>query len=141
MRKHFNVILMTVILFGFLIGGNIGVSIALRYAQTHYGFSNLIPSILYIVVPLIGGIILGLEQLLRNRVLATTWKVNWLRLLYLGIPSLFFATYILFCFMFGLKLPPLKITTEFLREPAFICLNAFILGYIVLTSLYKEDCE
>jgi hypothetical protein len=140
MRKHLNIILMALFLFGILIAGNIGVTIALRYAQTHYGFSSLIPYLLYIVVSLIGGIILGLEPLLKNRTSAGPWKVNWLRMLYLGIPALFFAVYLLFCFILGLKLLPLQTTTEFIREPAFISLNAFILGYIIITSFYKEDC-
>jgi drug/metabolite transporter (DMT)-like permease len=126
-------------LFGILIAGNIGVTIASRYAQTHYDFSNLIPYFLYIVVSLIGGIILGLEPLLKNRTSAAPWKVDWLRILYLGVPALFFAVYLVLCFIFGLKMLPLKITTIFITEPAFISLNAFILGYIIITSFYKED--
>ncbi|OAA90026.1 hypothetical protein [Clostridium ljungdahlii] len=97
---------------------------------------GLITFILYAVI----GFLIGLEYFLNEKDKNGTWKVNLPKLILIGLPSLYFSSYvfIFYCpvsFIRNVLIQPIEF---FLRvNTNLISIFQLLFGYVVITSLYK----
>lgn len=81
------------------------------------------------------GVLFGLEHLVREIKKDGLWKVNLYKLVFLGVPALYFAI--------GSMPLTYNVLADFLRilltyqGLKFFHLSATILGYVIMTSFYK----
>ena len=93
-----------------------------------------------LLIFLLFGLLLGLEHLVCEAVKKGKWHVNLPRLILLGLPSLLFGFYF---DLYYTNIPFLRLLAHFL--PAFLAqfavfeqLSILLLGYIVVTSFYRD---
>ncbi|WP_096156409.1 MULTISPECIES: hypothetical protein [Bacillus] len=115
----------------------IGLTYQKHIIQTGMYSFNMYPAIIYtITFPIVMGMLLRLPKWLTESKNNATWKVNWPKLLAVGIPTLFITL-----------VPLLYFTESAAKIPFmahFIHLNdttipGLILGYIILDSIKKEN--
>lgn len=86
------------------------------------------------------GFLIGLEYFLKEKRKGGRWKVNVPKLILMGLPSLYFSLYafILYFpvpFVINILIQPIEF---FLRSNiTFMDIFQLLLGYVVVTSLYK----
>ena len=112
------------------------------YSETYQMNFYLLTIMVLINVTL--GLLLGLEHLIKEIKTEGTWKINLPKLILLGIPSLYcsianFSIYSPSKFLMYVFTKPLwKILTY---DVNVLSLFQLILGYIVVTSFYKDIKE
>ena len=110
------------------------------YAGQTYNYVNLRLLTIVLTTALIGAL-LGLDHLLIHRKRPGKWKVNWPKLILLGVPSLVFS---MFNFLWSPVLINILNALMPLFRPAmydggFIAIFQLILGYAIITSFYKKE--
>jgi TM2 domain-containing membrane protein YozV len=83
-------------------------------------------------VQFILGIIFGIEKFIKEINSEGKWKINISKLLILGIPSLFFSAII------SIYILPISFIIEFITAKGVMQFFRMFLGYICITSLYKQ---
>lgn len=108
---------------------------SLTAGANHYDFSRYvwIASLIYIPI----GLCLGIPRLMGQKKKSGNWKLNIFQLIFIGIPALYFSSYLLIY----AHLPSLQlrgvIANAILQSKAS-SIASVILGYTLITSLYKE---
>lgn len=106
-----------------------------EYKITSYTY--LIPLLLNVGL----GLLLGLEHLVNEIKKEGAWKINWPKIIFMVIPSLYFSIVIFFYFINN------SLVQTILSYPAIVFLNKGInfidifqlmLGYFMITSIYKQ---
>jgi hypothetical protein len=93
-----------------------------------------------LIFNIIIGIVIGLEVLLKELRKKGPLKLNIPKLIFMGVPSLFFSlSYFIFYKLYFI--PYIVKTVEFMliRSTSNLTLIQIIFGYIVSTSLYKDE--
>jgi len=85
-------------------------------------------------------VLLGIEKFLTaTSKQEGSWKINWYRLLILGVPAFIIVGNFVFSFS-GISNPIYKVIKwTFLIKSEFIVSSSFILGYVLGSSLYKGE--
>lgn len=97
-----------------------------------------------IIMNMLIGVLLGLENLMEERKKEGSWKINIPKIVLMLIPSLYFSsTYILSFFLYPMdgfiqKILTYPILIFSTNGSGFIELFQLISGYILITSFYKE---
>lgn len=89
------------------------------------------------ITPFIIGLLLGLENWLKEKQKPGRWTMDYYRLVLLGLPFFLGALYLPLAFIFPLRIPgPLMglIAAGTLLQP-----GAFISGYVMITSFKKQE--
>lgn len=134
LHKSLKYIAYLVLLFGIAIGClYINNSIQKIAAET-YDYSNYIFILSFLYVPI--GLCLGLPQLLTEWKKKGKWNVNVTKLIFLGIPALYFSGYLYIYYHIPFLQFWNEIATELLQVKSTVILN-IILGYIFITSFHK----
>jgi nitrogen fixation/metabolism regulation signal transduction histidine kinase len=106
---------------------------------------NTLPSVLWSsVIFVILGLLLGLEKFLLERRKQGTWKVNLPKVLFLGIPSLYFSIgiFISYCPIdFIRKILAYQISFLLKSDMNFIKAFQVVLGFTISTSFVKEKSD
>ncbi|MFY0779276.1 hypothetical protein AB1K18_03025 [Peribacillus simplex] len=93
--------------------------------------------------PIFLGMVLAIPRILQSFSKKGHWKVNWLRLIILGLPFLYLSIIPILYFTGLFKgLPLSKFVFGYFGENESTTLNAIIgviAGYIIVTSLYKRE--
>lgn len=99
------------------------------HAQSIRTYEVLTYMIGSIIIYSVGGILLGLEKFILEVKKNGSWKVNWPKALFLGIPSFFLAL--------GLFL--LYPSPQFLSDTYLLPIFQMAFGYILITSFIKIE--
>jgi hypothetical protein len=84
------------------------------------------------------GLLLGVPHLVKEKQKSGRWELNYLKLILIGIPALYFTLYFLFHFYLQfLRLP--SHLGYLLTEVSTYKASGVIFGYILITSLYKKN--
>lgn len=95
----------------------------------------LVPYLKATLINIVPGILLGLEQLLTVIHRKGCWRLDWVRLIFLGIPALYLNFVIVIgTFTNGLFIPQIL----YLMGSDTLVFGGTILGYVVVTSFKKE---
>ncbi len=140
MAKYFIYILL---IYALLAGGNA----AYRYIDTLLGITYDSRLIQYLAASVMIfycaiGLVLGWEHFIRERRKDGAWRIDWPKLLIMGLPALVFSSpYIL-----GNVRNPFVILYSFIGRTAenywdMTRIFSLILGYIIITSFYKSDVD
>jgi hypothetical protein len=125
-------LLYAVLLLGYLFLVNYLDLALARYNSTYFNITWLI----VLAVPvsyIIFGCLLGLEHIVRQTRREGVWSVAVVRLIFLGLPSLYFSFYWWLYFRGPLRKP---ILPAWLPQQ-FFCLAAVVFGYVLITSFNK----
>lgn len=104
---------------------------------------QILPSMLWVTLVFIGlGVLLGLEKIISESKKNGIWKINLPKLIFLGIPSLYFSLGLFLYYS----------SSSFIRETIAYPLNYFldnninvlslfqvILGYVIISSFIKSN--
>lgn len=83
------------------------------------------------------GLLLGLPYLLKEKQKGGRWRLNYLKMVFIGLPALYFTLYFIFHFYFQfLRLP--SHLGYLLTEVSTYKTSGVILGFILITSVYKK---
>jgi hypothetical protein len=126
-------LLYAVLLFGYLWLANCLAAALTRYNSIHFNITWLI----VLAVPvgyIIFGCLLGLDHLVRQTRKNGAWSVNAARLIFLGLPSLYFSFYWSLYFIGPLRKPVLP---AWLPQQ-FFSMAAVVFGYAMITSFRKK---
>ncbi|MPW26985.1 hypothetical protein GC105_14465 [Alkalibaculum sp. M08DMB] len=108
----------------------------LQYVKSHMtgGFNlHIIMSFLHIVI----GVILGLDHLVKEIKKQGVWKINFPKLILIGIPSLYFTlSFYIYGYLSAISLP---INTLLGGDTGFMTVFRIVLGHTIITSFYKTD--
>jgi hypothetical protein len=121
-----------VLLFGYLFLVNYLYLALVRYNSIYFNITSLILRAMPVSY-IIFGCLLGLEHIVRQNRKDGVWSVTVVRLIFLGLPSLFFSFYWFLYFIGPLRKP---ILPAWLPQQ-FFCLAAVVLGYVLITSFNK----
>lgn len=97
-----------------------------------------------IIMNMLIGVLLGLENLMEERKKEGSWKINIPKIVLMLIPSLYFSsTYILYFLLYAMdgfiqKILTYPILIFSTNGSGFIEIFQLISGYILITSFYKE---
>lgn len=94
-----------------------------------YIYLITIPFIFNIII----GILLGLDHLSAGSKKSGKWKINLFRLIILGLPSLFFSL------SHYIALLNIKFFTKIFHGTNYIPVFQILLGYVLITCLYKNN--
>ncbi|QOR67393.1 hypothetical protein IM538_04430 [Cytobacillus suaedae] len=134
--KVFHYILYSFLLFGVLLFTSY-VDVKLKQIATE-SFS-LFPWTIYrllLFIPM--GLLIGLPYLLKERQKEGRWGVNYLKLIFIGLPALYFTLYFIFHFYLQfLRLP--SHLGYLLTEVSTYKTTGVIVGFILITSVYKKN--
>ncbi|MGE5396053.1 MAG: hypothetical protein ACM3MK_00805 [Chitinophagales bacterium] len=100
-------------------------------------FDPVVPWLISSLVNILPGLLLGLEHILRERSLPGSWRVNWTRLICLGIP-VFYIDFCDFIAFATLTFPVLMYIPVPIQNTAVWAFGGAALGYILVTSFKKE---
>jgi hypothetical protein len=132
-KKTLGYLLYAVLLFGYLFLVNYLYLALVRYNSTYFNITWLI----VLVVPvsyIIFGCLLGLEHIVRQTRKDGAWSVAIVRLIFLGLPSLYFSFYWSLYFIGPLRKPVLP---AWLPQQ-FFSMAAVVFGYAMITSFRKK---
>ncbi|NLP15745.1 MAG: hypothetical protein GX379_01690 [Clostridiales bacterium] len=90
-----------------------------------------IPFVLNIII----GLLFGLDRLTAERKKSGKWKIDIPRIIILGLPSLFFSL------SYYIALLNIEIFTLILYGTDYIPIFQILLGYVLITCLYKDSSE
>ncbi|WP_077215209.1 hypothetical protein [Bacillus dakarensis] len=94
---------------------------------------KLVPWSIYATLTYIPiGIYLGLPKLLKEKKKAGKWKINFQKLLFIGLPILYFVFY--WYFPFSYPIPEFLVHTNIIFRHG----GTIIVGYILIDSFIKE---
>jgi hypothetical protein len=97
--------------------------------------------IILLLINVMIGLVLGLDHLLKEIKIGGTWKINSPKLIFLGLPSLYFTIANIFMYIPGkfstyvFIRPLLKFM---LYDDNILSLFQLIFGYTIITSFYKD---
>ncbi len=134
-EKMIKYLVYALVLFGFLLSSQHVIKEFRRMASITY---NTYPFIyVSIFSSILMGVLIGLEVLLKEAGKGGRWKIDAEKLLFLGLPSLYFT------FKSFIPLPVFSraLPLPFLPHvnPETISIVAIILGYALVTSFYKKE--
>ncbi|RDY22968.1 hypothetical protein CHF27_010710 [Romboutsia maritimum] len=118
----------------------LGLKVTKMYYAQFYQFKEskfIYYSILYIVSYGTIGAILGLEYFMKERKKIGKWTVNISKIVIVGVPSLIFALPLNLLLIDGISVP--DIIMKILANDNLMVICNVILGYIIITSLYKAE--
>ncbi|MGE5396054.1 MAG: hypothetical protein ACM3MK_00810 [Chitinophagales bacterium] len=98
-------------------------------------FINPIPCLLASLVNILPGLALGLEHISRERSQSGSWKVEWVRLMCLGVPA-FYIDFSQFISSITRTFPPLLLLPA--NFSTFLVFGGVVLGYVLITSFKKK---
>lgn len=88
------------------------------------------------------GLVLGLEHFINERSKEGTWKINYTKIIILGLPSLYFSLTYFLAYSNNEYLQNI-IAFTFLKlmihGSGYVSLFQLILGYVIITSFYKGN--
>ncbi len=104
------------------------------------------PYLIYLpIYPIILGLIAGLPSLIKQFKLKGSWKVDWIKLIVIGIPTLYinFSLFLLYSTStIGHILVPKLITDLYINSNGIVSgISGFIFGYILLNSFKKVEIK
>jgi len=109
---------------------------------------NSVPELLFTVAfPLLMGILIALPRFIANAKNKGEWKIDWAKLLGVGLPAFYIATYPIIYFV---VLPRTLGNAMFSSYTHFIALNmsymlhtvsGVVLGYLILSVIHKEKSK
>ncbi|WP_142288194.1 hypothetical protein [Bacillus sp. EAC] len=108
---------------------------SLTAGANQYDFSRYIWIASLIYIPI--GLCLGVPRLMGEKKKSGSWKLNTFKLIFIGIPALYFSSYLLIY----AHLPSLQIEGVLgnaLFQGKATSIASVILGYTIITSFYKE---
>ena len=109
-------------------------------AKTTFDFSRTLIMIYRSIFPIILGLLLGFLNFTNKIKKQGRWKVDWVKLIILGIPTLYFGLNPILMSVSGkinaLLYPIFLIPT--IEQQIFYTLSGFIFGYIILDSIDKK---
>jgi hypothetical protein len=127
-------LLYAVLLFGYLFGVNYLFLTLTRYNARHFSIGWLIT----LAVPvsyIIFGCLLGLDRLVRQARKDGVWSVDTVRLIFLGLPALYFSFYLLLYFAYHIGKPVLPAWS---LSQQFVAIAAVVFGFVLITSFHKK---
>lgn len=83
------------------------------------------------------GLLLGVPHLIKEKQKGGRWGFNYLKLIFIGLPALYFTLYFIFHFYFQFLRIPSHLG-YLLTEVSTYKTAGVILGFILITSLYKK---
>ena len=112
------------------------------YVGQTYRFTDFQPMMYLLaatVIVMLIGALLGLDQFLAQRKKVGKWRVNWPKLILLGVPSLVLSLYLFVFFtpFINALMPLYAWVTTYNYD--FMAIFQLILGYVIITSFYRED--
>ena len=126
-------LLYAVLLFGYLFLASYLAMALTRYNSEHFDIARLI----VLVVPvsyIMFGCLLGLEQLVRQIRNSGAWSVAAVRLIFLGLPSLYVSFYWSLYFIGPVR----KAVLPIWMPQQFFAMAAVVCGYVLITSFHKK---
>lgn len=134
---------MYILLFYFLFywGTKYGYELYVK-AKKSFDVSLTLTMIYRSIFPMILGLLLGFLNFTNKIKKQGQWKVDWLKLIILGIPTLYFGLYPTM-FLLSAKINVLiyqypRSFIPIIQQEIFYSLSGFIFGYIILDSIDKE---
>jgi predicted permease len=114
--------------------------------QNEYSSTNKINYVLYTIaalLPIVVGIIIGLETFINENMKKGRWKLNLPKLIFIIIPSLFAASINFTRFInnetaFNILIKPFLV---FFNSAGFIIIFEILLGYSIITLMYKTEAN
>ncbi|WP_128214131.1 hypothetical protein [Clostridium manihotivorum] len=104
---------------------------------------QILPSMLLVTLVFIGlGVLLGIERLAAERKKNGIWKINLPKLIFLGIPSLYFSLGIFLYYSsisFVRDIIAYPLDYFFNNNVNILSLFQVILGYVIISSFTKVD--
>lgn len=99
--------------------------------------------IIIVLIYMIEGAILGIEHFLEEIRKAGRWKLNLPKMIFMGIPSLYFALYPILAYSAAANKIYLPIVNSSLLNSSlgYITIFEVIFGYCIITSFYKHNEE
>ena len=112
--------------------------------STEYSTTGNINYLLYsigMLLPILVGVVIGLESFLKERLKEGRWKLNLPKLILFLIPSLYatslyYVTLIKNETVYNIMIKPF---TTFFSGGAFVTMFEILLGYSIITLLYKAE--
>jgi uncharacterized membrane protein YsdA (DUF1294 family) len=98
-------------------------------------FSYICLITILFVLNIIIGLLFGLDRLTAERKKSGKWKIDIPRIIILGLPSLFFSL------SYYIALLNIEIFTLILYGTDYIPIFQILLGYVLITCLYKDSSE
>ena len=113
----------------------VGLTYQKHLIQTGMYSFNMLPAIIYTTIfPIVMGMLLRLPKWLEEMKKNSTWKVNWPKLLAVGIPTLFIVLSPIFYFTETTVKIPFLVHFIHLNDTSIF---GIILGYVILDSIKK----
>jgi hypothetical protein len=130
------------IFYAFLLFGVLIVMTYIDYRLEHFAKESfrfwrwiILKPLLYIPV----GAALAIPSFLQNFKKNGVWKIDYKRLLILGIPALYLTFYLPIHFYSPLKVLSFSLLSVLGSELYVLVVGGTILGYIILSSIFKLD--
>jgi hypothetical protein len=131
-KKVMGYLLYAVLLFGYLFLVNYLYLALVRYNSIYFNITSLILRAMPVSY-IIFGCMLGLEHIVRQTRREGVWSVAVVRLIFLGLPSLYISFYWWLYFLGPLRKP---ILSAWLPQQ-FFTIAAVVFGYVLITSFNK----
>lgn len=138
--KYFFII--TLIIFVVFLGDYVFDDIRQEALRTFhfYRYQYILEIGFYVMI----GLLLGVEHLMQEFKKVGVWKINLIKLVLLGLPSLYFALGFFLYFEIGRYLPNILIHPIGLlinNSTNYLQVFQLILGHTIITSFYKKSDE
>ncbi len=141
MRAFFKYLFYVLIIFGLLqLNGFISNEFQIDFKADYK--PNISYLVIILLVNLVIGIVLGFGHFLRQMRNDGRWKLNPLKLLLVGLPSLFFAlnTILIVLQVKYIGMACFNIMTYIFHNTSdYVVIFQVILGYILITSFYRKN--
>ena len=136
-NPRFDIIYYIVILF-FVVSS--GFVLKKASINAHINFTPFVLYRVHFFVLFSFGVMLGLECLFHQKKKDGKWKLNFLKLIILGIPSLLIIIWIWFPLVFGIIIIKTYFTCT-LNYSMFFEISVILFGWVLTTSIYKENLD
>lgn len=122
----------------FIFAGKLSLDSINNYVQRFYIIPVLLLWTTNIVLYIGFGVLMGLGDLIKEKEKMGEWKINFSKLIIIGIPSLIFGFLLNIIILFQIP------TADFMRplisgKTSYMILFKILFGYIVITSFYKQE--
>lgn len=113
----------------------------MMYTRENFRF-NYFLVIMTMLIKICIGLLLGIEYLFKELRKNGVWKINYPKVVFMIIPSLYFS--LTYLFMDNVENPLQRLFTyplsSFLKNGTnFVSIFQIIIGYFLITSFYKKD--
>lgn len=117
-----------------------GIRLEESIKVTYYS-NGLMILLVYLIVPLVLGMLLALPGLFRKKQQSGIWSIDWVIVVAVSLPALViaFLPFIHFYTAIGLVLPTGHLFTGDLMQVQFFYLSSIICGYSLISSLRKPE--